>query len=245
MKRTQQTDDTGASAPKKASRPRGRPLSFDREAALEKAMHVFWERGYDAASISDLTAAMGITPPSLYTAFGDKEHLFLEAVEFYGNGSGSFWRRALEEEPTARGAIERLLREAAAELTQQCHPLGCMLVMATTNCSVAAEHVQRGLAQRRAVGVGNLQARIQRAIDEGELPADADAAALANFYATVYQGMSMQAKDGASAASLLGSVEMAMRSWPASPAKRVTTPTGTARLKRPAPGAKRPVRSAA
>jgi AcrR family transcriptional regulator len=216
MKRTKEVDACVASVPKQAPRPRGRPLSFDREAALEKAMHVFWERGYDAASISDLTAAMGITPPSLYTAFGDKEHLFLEAVEFYGNGSGSFWRRALEEEPTARGAIERLLREAASELTQECHPLGCMMVMATTNCSVAAEHVQRALAQRRAVGVGNLQARIQRGIDEGELPADSDAAALANFYTTVYQGMSMQAKDGASRDSLMNSVEMAMRSWPAS-----------------------------
>src|SRR4051812_12815037 len=85
-------------APKAAARGRGRPLSFDRAAALERAMHVFWERGYEAASIADLTAAMGITPPSLYTAFGDKEHLFLEAIEAYGNGPGGFGVRALEEE---------------------------------------------------------------------------------------------------------------------------------------------------
>ena len=197
------------------ARRRGRPLSFDRAAALEKAMHVFWERGYEAASVGDLTAAMGITPPSLYAAFGDKERLFLEAIEHYiVDGPGSFGRRALEEEPTAEQAIRRLLEEAAAELTQACHPQGCMMVMATTNCSVAAEHVQQAVARRRAQAFADLQARIQAGIDGGELPPDTDAAALANFYSTVYQGMSMQAKDGASAESLRASVAMAMRSWP-------------------------------
>jgi AcrR family transcriptional regulator len=196
-------------APKAPPKARGRPLSFDRDTALDRAMHVFWERGYEAASISDLTNAMGITPPSLYTAFGDKEHLFLEAIERYGKGPGGFGQRALEEEATARGAVQRLLDEAADELTQDCHPLGCMMV-----CSVAAEHIQNALVKRRAIGVASMQARIQRGIDEGELPAATDAAALANFYATIYQGMSMQAKDGASRASLLASAEMAMRSWP-------------------------------
>jgi TetR/AcrR family transcriptional regulator, copper-responsive repressor len=174
-------------------------------------MHIFWEKGYEAASIADLTAAMGITPPSLYTAFGDKERLFLEAIEAYGRGPGAFGARALAEEPTARRAVQRLLDEAAAELTQDCHPLGCMMV-----CSVAAVHVQAALTRRRALGVESMQARIQRGIDEGELPATADAGALANFYATVYQGMSMQAKDGATRESLLASAEMAMRSWPES-----------------------------
>ncbi|MEP7102257.1 MAG: TetR/AcrR family transcriptional regulator [Burkholderiales bacterium] len=211
MKKISETTDGCAAAPAKA---RGRPLSFDRDTALDKAMHVFWEHGYEAASISDLTAAMGITPPSLYTAFGDKAQLFLEAIERYATGPGGFGQRALDEEPTARGAIERLLNEAADELTQECHPLGCMMVMATTNCSVAAEHIQNALVKRRALGVGAMQARIQRGVDEGELPAGTDAGALANFYATVYQGMSMQAKDGMSRKSLLASVEMAMRSWP-------------------------------
>ena len=204
-------------APPKA---RGRPLSFDREAALGKAMHVFWEHGYEAASIADLTAAMGITPPSLYTAFGDKEHLFLEAIEAYGKGPGGFGARALAEEPTARGAVQRLLEEAADELTQDCHPLGCMMVMAATNCSVAAGHIQAALVKRRALGVESMQARIQRGVDDGELAEDTDAGALASFYATVYQGMSMQAKDGVSRASLLGSVAMAMRSWPDAPPRR-------------------------
>ena len=122
MKITTETTAPLDVAPKTAPRPRGRPLSFDRDAALEQAMHVFWERGYEAASIADLTAAMGITPPSLYTAFGDKEKLFLEAIERYALGPGSAGPRALQEEPTARGAIERWLLEAADELTRPCHP---------------------------------------------------------------------------------------------------------------------------
>ena len=215
MKNTSATTKGGVAAPAATpAKPRGRPLSFDRDTVLDKAMHVFWEHGYEAASISDLTAAMGITPPSLYNAFGDKARLFLEAIERYGKGPGGFGQRALDEEPTARRAIHRLLNEAADELTRDGHPLGCMMVMATTNCSVAAEHIQTALVKRRALGVSMMQARIQRGVDEGELPAGTDAGALANFYATVFQGMSMQAKDAATRASLLTSVEMAMRSWP-------------------------------
>ncbi|HKX41218.1 MAG TPA: TetR/AcrR family transcriptional regulator, partial [Burkholderiaceae bacterium] len=212
-------------------KPRGRPLSFDRDAALENAMHVFWERGYEAASISDLTAAMGITPPSLYTAFGDKEKLFLEAIERYALGPGSAGPRALAEEPTARGAIERWLLEAADELTRPCHPKGCMVVMATTNCSVAAERVQTALAKRRAAAMATVKSRIQSGVEQGELPADTDAKVLANFYSTVYQGMSMQAKDGASRASLLATAEAAMRAWPvaAAPERAHAAPAGAAR----------------
>jgi len=195
-------------------KPRGRPLSFDRDAALETAMHVFWERGYEAASIADLTSAMGITPPSLYTAFGDKEQLFLEAIERYALGYGSAGARALDEEPTARGAIERWLLEAANELTQPCHPKGCMVVMAATNCSAAAERVQDALLLRRTEAIANVGRRIQGGIDSGELPPDTDAKDLANFYATIYQGMSMQAKDGATHESLVATVRTAMRSWP-------------------------------
>jgi len=215
MKTSSNTPAAPAPVAKKAAKPRGRPLSFDREAALEQAMHVFWERGYEAASIADLTAAMGITPPSLYTAFGDKEKLFLEAIERYALGPGSAGPRALAEEPTARGAIQRWLHEAAEELTRPCHPKGCMVVMAATNCSVAAEHVQTALAKRRAGAMAALKARIEQAISSGELPADTDAQALSNFYSTVYQGMSMQAKDGATHSSLLATVDAAMRAWPA------------------------------
>ncbi len=202
-------------APKAAPKPRGRPLSFDRDTALEQAMHVFWERGYEAASIADLTSAMGITPPSLYTAFGDKEKLFLEAIERYALGPGSAGPRALAEEPTARGAIERWLLESADELTRPCHPKGCMVVMAATNCSVAAERVQTALTKRRAAAIAAIKMRIQNGIDDGELPPETDAKALSNFYSAVYQGMSMQAKDGATRANLIATVETAMQAWPA------------------------------
>lgn len=202
-----------------AARPRGRPLSFDRQAALEKAMHVFWTHGYESTTINDLTAAMGIAPPSLYSAFGDKERLFLEAMECYGKGPGQFFERALAEEPTARAAIERLLLHAAADLTDACHPRGCMMVTAATNCSVAAEHVQAAIAERRAAAVASMEARIRRGIDEGELPPDSDAGALANFFSTVYQGMALQAKDGADAAALGVTVRMAMRAWPDMPGR--------------------------
>lgn len=208
-----ESGDTGVA--KAARKTRGRPLSFDREKALEQAMHVFWERGYEAASIADLTQAMGITPPSLYTAFGDKEKLFLEAIERYALGPGSAGPRALREEPTARRAIERWLRESAEELTRSCHPKGCMVVMAATNCSVAAEHVQTALTRRRAAAIADIHRRIQSGIDTGELPPDTNAEALGNFYSTIYQGMSMQAKDGASRASLMATVDTAMRAWPA------------------------------
>ncbi len=224
-------------SPATAAKTRGRPLSFDRDIALEKAMRVFWEHGYEAASVSHLTHAMGITPPSLYTAFGDKARLFMEAIEFYGNGPGGYFLRAMEEEPTARGAVQRLLVEAAAELTQAGHPPGCMMVMAATNCSVAAGHVQQALVKRRALGVETMQARIQRGIDERELPPATDAFALATFYATVFQGMSMQAKDGAAAASLGTTVEMAMRAWPAgaklvpAPRRQAAGPASTVRTR--------------
>ena len=220
MKMTTETTATAPAQPKAPPKPRGRPLSFDREVALEQAMHVFWERGYEAASISDLTAAMGITPPSLYAAFGDKEKLFLEAIERYALGPGSGGPRALAEEPTARGAIQRWLHEAADELTRPCHPKGCMVVMATTNCSVAAERVQTALAKRRAAAIANVKARIQHGIDSGELPPGTDAKTLSNFYSTIYQGMSMQAKDGATRTSLLATVDAAMRAWPAAPKRR-------------------------
>ena len=225
MKKTNETSEAGsvglaeapepqAAATKAPRKPRGRPLSFDRDAALETAMHVFWERGYEAASISDLTSAMGITPPSLYTAFGDKEQLFLEAIERYALGYGSAGARALVQEPTARGAVERWLTESANEHTQPCHPKGCMVVMAATNCSAAAERVQDALLLRRTEAIANVGRRIQGGIDGGELPADTHAKDLANFYATIYQGMSMQAKDGATHESLMATVRTAMRSWP-------------------------------
>ncbi|APS17907.1 TetR/AcrR family transcriptional regulator [Streptomyces parvus] len=195
-----------------ATKQRGRPRSFDREAALRKATLTFWEQGYEATSIADLTRVMGIAAPSLYAAFGDKRTLFGEVVEVYATLFGGFGDRALTEEPTARRGFARMLREAAAEYTEAGRPHGCMVLSAAENCSSAeVVAVLRGQRLRNVVA---FQQRIQRDVDAGVLPADTDAAALARCTAAVIQGMSQQARDGASRAELEALAEVAVRAWP-------------------------------
>ncbi|WP_437937584.1 TetR/AcrR family transcriptional regulator [Sorangium sp. So ce341] len=198
-------------------RGRGRPRGFDQEAALERAMVLFWERGYEGASLDELSAAMGISPSSLYATFGGKEQLFRAAVDRYLAGRGGYTGRIVAEEPTARGAVQRLLETAADELTRSDHPPGCMIALAGTQCSPGARPVQDLLRTYREGWLCELKARIQRAIDGGELAPDTDAAALATFYAIVLMGMSVQARDGAQRESLRAAVEVAMRAWPGAP----------------------------
>ena len=200
--------------PAEATRkPRGRPRSFDREQALEQAMEVFWRKGYDATSIQDLTEAMGINPPSLYAAFGDKEKLYVEAVEYYRAQRGEHVRQILAEEPTARGAVEKALRGAVAELCRRDSPSGCLLTM-STGCSSVSDGVQQMLVRKRLMARERIRERIQRGIDEGDVPASTDALALAEFVTTVFAGMAMHARDGASRKSLLATVDNAMRAFP-------------------------------
>jgi TetR/AcrR family transcriptional regulator, copper-responsive repressor len=194
-------------------RPRGRPRGFDRATALERATQVFWRQGYEGTSIADLTRAMRINPPSLYAAFGDKEHLYLEAVERYQQGRQDELAPLLDEAPTARQAIERLLHEAARLYAQPDAPRGCMLMLSGTACAEAS--LQSQLAKRRANANKVFKARIERGVREGELPRGTDAGALADFYATVLKGMALQARDGASRRSLVATVGAAMRAWPA------------------------------
>jgi TetR/AcrR family transcriptional regulator, copper-responsive repressor len=198
---------------KALEKPRGRPRSFDRDKALERAMLVFWRQGYEATSVNDLTRAMRINPPSLYAAFGDKEHLYLEALERYQQSRLESVTKWLEEEPTAKAAVARLLTEAAGLLVRCGAPRGSMLVLSAMNCADAS--LQSELAQRRAAGRTILKARIDRGAGEGELLAGSDTAALTDFYITVFQGMSVQARDGATRQSLLATARTAMRAWPA------------------------------
>jgi AcrR family transcriptional regulator len=201
-----------APVPARPRRPRGRPREFDREAALDAAMEVFWNKGFEGASLADLTAAMDINPPSLYAAFGDKESLFLEAVERYQKRGRDSCPYA--DEPTARGATERLLTHAAHEFTNPRHPRGCLMMMAAATSSTSSRRLQALLADKRAEARSMIKTRLERGIAEGELPADVDAAGLAMFYASVLAGMAMQARDGASRKTLLMTVEAAMRAWP-------------------------------
>lgn len=196
----------------KAGKSRGRPRSFDRATALEKAILAFWEHGYEATSVSDLTRVMGIGAPSLYAAFGDKQQLFAEVVHEYGARYGSFGDRALAEEPTARAAVARMLREAAVEYTAPGRPHGCLVIHAATNCTTP--EVEETLRERRNANIAAFESRIRADIAAGELPADTDAAALARHTGAIVQGMSQQARDGASREELAALAEIAMVIWP-------------------------------
>jgi TetR/AcrR family transcriptional regulator, copper-responsive repressor len=197
---------------KTPAKPRGRPRSFDRDTVLEKAMEVFWSKGYEATSISDLTEAMGINPPSLYAAFGDKEKLFLEAVERYQAARGASCPYC--QEPTARGAVEKLLTYLAEELTTSSHPKGCMMMMAAATSAGASKELQAKLARDRTESRKRMRQRIERGIEEGDVPAGTNAAELADFYSTIVMGMSMQAREGATRKSLMATVKRAMASFP-------------------------------
>ncbi|MGA6163712.1 TetR/AcrR family transcriptional regulator [Amycolatopsis magusensis] len=193
--------------------PRGRPRAFDRETALREAMYVFWRRGYEGASIGDLTGAMGINPPSLYAAFGCKEALFREAVELYGRTHGGLTGKALAEEPTARASIERMLRDNARGFTSPDLPSGCMVVHAATNFAVANQGLHDFLVEQRRGNHGSILDRIRRGQSEGDLPVEADADAMTLFYETVLYGLSVQARDGVTGDSLKSVVDSAMLAW--------------------------------
>lgn len=195
-----------------APKPRGRPRSFDRETALEKAVLAFWEHGYEATSVSDLTRVMGIGAPSLYAAFGDKRALFDEVVTVYGVRYGSFTDQALAEEPTARAAVRRMLREAAAQYTAPGRPHGCLVIHAATNCT--SPEVEASLRERRNANIAAFESRMRADIASGELPAGTDAAALARHTGAIIQGMSQQARDGACREELEALAEIAMSIWP-------------------------------
>lgn len=192
----------------------GRPRSFDRDAALDAAITVFWEHGYDATSISMLCDALGIGRPSIYAAFGGKETLFTEALERYLGTYAAFTRRVLAEEPGARDAVRSLLYEAAASYTRSDRPQGCLLISAATNCSPESAHVAARLRDLRAAGRQALEEKIATAIRSGELPPDTDARAMATFYSAVLQGMSAQARDGAARGDLEQIAEAASQAWP-------------------------------
>ncbi len=162
---------------------------------------------------------MRVTPPSLYAAFGSKEDLFVEVVELYVNKHAVFMVRALEEAPTARAGIERMLAEAAQRYTRRDQPRGCLVASALLQCAKQHRRAARIVSRRRKLAIEILEARLQRAVASGELPS-AETRGLAAFFAAVVQGMSTQAADGASVTELKRIAATAMAAWPPSPSER-------------------------
>lgn len=192
---------------------RGRPRSFDREQALTRAMEVFWARGYEGASISELTAAMEIGSPSLYAAFGSKEALFREAIALYAATEGPEIWNAVEQAATAQEAAEGFLTATARTFSRPGKPRGCMVVLSQLNATEASASVCEALREQRVTGQCGLAARFRKAIESGELPGRVDPDALAAFFVTVQQGMSVQARDGAGEEALLKIAQSAMAAW--------------------------------
>jgi AcrR family transcriptional regulator len=191
----------------------GRPRAFDRDQALDQALHVFWQNGYEGTSIADLTEAMGINPPSLYAAFGNKETLFREALDRYEARRDEIMAEAFAA-PTAREAVTRLLEGTADRLSDKGKPRGCLMVQGALCGGEECETVKRDLAARRAGGEALIRERLKRAKREGDLPDDADPAALARFVSTILQGMSVQASGGATRKELHAIADIALRAWP-------------------------------
>jgi AcrR family transcriptional regulator len=181
---------------------------------LDCALRLFWDKGFEATSVSDLTKAMQITPPALYSAYGDKKRLFLEAVDRYEQRIGCFAQEALLEEPTAKRAIERLLRGALRAFANPASPKGCLVVLGAINCTAESGDIYLELAERRRNAEKAVRARIAAGRVEGELAEDADVDALAGMVTATLFGLALKAKDGATRAQLHKIVDQVMRMWP-------------------------------
>ncbi|MBX6169657.1 MAG: TetR/AcrR family transcriptional regulator [Thermobispora bispora] len=195
-----------------ASTTRGRPRSFDRDAALDKAIRLFWRYGYEATSVRDLTEELGIGAPSLYNTFGDKRRLFAEAIRVYDREYGGFIEAALAEEPTARQAAARMFAEAPARYTRPGLPAGCLVV--TGDAGTADEDVAARLRRMREAKVDAVAAKIRADIASGMLPAGTDARALARYTMAMLSGLAQAARDGVPRTELERVARVALRAWP-------------------------------
>ncbi len=192
----------------------GRPRGFDRDTALEAAMFLFWRKGFATTSMNDLCDAMGVGSPSLYAAFGGKEALYLEAVEHYARTQGPPVWDKLAEGATARAGIENLLIAAAYSLPKsRATPAGCMAVLAAVGDEWPTA-IARVVKKVRLEMLGMLRSRLENAVAKRELPTSTDIDGLSRFYLSVFQGMAIQARDGATQAELRAVAAAAMAPWP-------------------------------
>lgn len=206
------------------ARKRGRPRVLDRDVGLDVASRLFWEHGYEGTSIADLTKAMGITPPSLYATFGSKEELYKQALDQCIEREGKCRGEALQTEKTAYEAIAFYLHDVVQGITQPDKPHGCIVSTAVLQHSEENESVARDVAARREAAMQAIKMRFDRAVCEGELPADTDTDTLARFYMAVVQGMSAQAYDGACRERLKQLADVALSAWPGDPAYQKPKP---------------------
>src|ERR1700738_4798674 len=176
--------------------PSGRVRQFDADLALDRALEVFWARGYEGATLPELTKAMGINRPSLYAAFGNKEQLFKKALDRYQTGPMSFLTEALRK-PTARAVVEAIFSGFVRMQRDRDKVRGCLVVSGALACGAEAQTVRRELAQLRQAIVTRFRERFERAVQDGDLPAGADCATLARYTATVLNGLAVQAASGA------------------------------------------------
>ena len=193
--------------------PRGRPREFDAEQALDRALDLFWKHGYEGTSLSALTGAVGVTPTSLYAAFGNKEELFRRVVDRYVRGPANYLGRAIAE-PTAKAVAEAALAGAIDMVMNPKHPDGCLLVHGALASHPELAAVRAELSGRRAAAEAAVRRRFVRAVADGELASEADAERLATFLMTVIWGLSVQAAGGASRTDLERAAKTAMACWP-------------------------------
>jgi AcrR family transcriptional regulator len=193
--------------------PRGRPREFDTEQALDRALALFWRNGYEGTSLAALTDAVGVTPTSLYAAFGNKEALFKRVVDRYIRGPANYLHRALAE-PTARGVAEAAFAGAIDMVMNPEHPDGCLLVHGALASHPDLAPIREELSRRRAGAEAAVRQRFRQAVEDGDLPSPDDADRLATFLVTVIWGMSVQAAGGASRADLERAADAAMCCWP-------------------------------
>jgi AcrR family transcriptional regulator len=192
---------------------KGRPREFDIDEALAAALRVFWRKGYEGASLTDLTEAMGITRPSLYAAFGNKEALFRKALDLYEREKLAYVGEALQA-PSSREVAERLLRGALAMQTSDCEPKGCMRIISSVTCGLEAESIRDDLMARRQSSHRAICERMERAKAEGDLPPSTDVNGLCAYVVAILQGIAIQAASGAPRPQLEALVETSLAMWP-------------------------------
>lgn len=191
---------------------RGRPPAFNRDEALEKAMQVFWEHGYEGTSMAELMEAMDMNKPSIYAAFGNKEELFRKALQKYLSGPSAFVKDAVFE-PTARQVVKVLLTKAVELLTAQNTPRGCMIVQGALSCGPESKQIQQELISYRSNFEESLKERFELAKANSDLPKDANTATLAKYVAIIHQGISVQATSGATRDDLMAVIDVVMKNW--------------------------------